>query len=481
MRKKKGLMHNFQKHLKTSPAYDEIQELIGYETALTLEIASGDRWANGTLDDGSFDIIVDFNVIDVILFGDDAALPPPRIAGKVQEDSNYSRAPRYGDLVDPLLFPPLLGDDGGNGDGDGGDGGDGDGDGGDGDGDGDGGDGDGGDGDGDGDSGPMCVDPEALFLAEQDQSEGGSGEIEGEDSDSDSSDPSEDEEGDSAGVGNEGEGSNVSDPIEELPDFAGEEDGYIRGEYPNLDDIEEDEGCEGEEIPVFNGMLCLPQFCDDILCVFTEIRPGRTFTLASVETPACIECIVRKGVEILETMEKTVETPQCTNKKGYGIRKRLFGGGEIDFQAIPKPLPFLRYKTPDQTRPPSAILQDAQTAVLGQAEFSNFELAKEILSDDCSAILRLYPSNAVVSAQELFDQCTEDKEQKRLKTIGKLMSSHGGAPSTIESYQALERGNEFVVAVYQELYYLRANMESFTRAVQTLTPKNIKDVDVRCK
>src|SRR5687768_1255052 len=75
-----------------------------YETVLATEIGAGDRWANGTLSDSSFDIIVDLNVIDVILFGPKAQIPEARLSGNVTSGRQRS----FADLITPLKRDPAI-------------------------------------------------------------------------------------------------------------------------------------------------------------------------------------------------------------------------------------------------------------------------------------------------------------------------------------------------------------------------------------
>src|SRR6185295_17276599 len=83
---------------KVQDMFAEEELFASYEVPLEAEISAGDRWANGTLSDGSFDIVVDLNVIDVILFGASATVPTARTPGEI--------APRRDRLISELI-PPL--------------------------------------------------------------------------------------------------------------------------------------------------------------------------------------------------------------------------------------------------------------------------------------------------------------------------------------------------------------------------------------
>ncbi len=53
-------------------------DLAEMETQMDLELSADEIWANGTLQDSPFDLVVDLNIIDVILFGTSAEIPLAR-------------------------------------------------------------------------------------------------------------------------------------------------------------------------------------------------------------------------------------------------------------------------------------------------------------------------------------------------------------------------------------------------------------------
>ncbi len=399
--------------------------LASYEYILTEENAARNRWSNGTLSDSTFDIIVDLNVLDVLLFGPNATVPPAYIPGVYYD----GRSRRYADIVAGLRrgdsFEGSTIEDPSESGGDG-------------------------DGDGDGDfSGNICEDPDALFLTSFDGSH------------------SSDE--DNIFLPDQG---NISDVPGELPDLAGERSDFLRGTYPQHEAKDPQDTCGENEraVPLFNGMYCVPEFCKDLFCVYTEIRPGQGFSLAPIETPACIECMIQRGYEVLSLLDHTVETPKKASNENYVIKDNnsLFGKIGMDFNAIPKKVPFLNYRSKTPLEDKEKDITESTTQSPDTGESANYKLAQILFETDCNILPKLSPES-IQTQEEIFDFCTIYDQEISEESIHKILSSTAGDPSDIERYLYLEEHLEFAREIEFQLQRLKNDFFDFTNQIPDMT------------
>lgn len=396
---------------------------------------ASERWANGTLSDSSFDIIVDLNIIDVILFGPEATLPAARLPDGFLQGPYNSRP--YTEPLDPLRDPgaspassdstnpdpedPAQNEDPSSDD-------------------------------PDDPAGPvrlMCMDPDALYL-ESPNHEG----------------QNDDDENNSSGDENTNVSAGLPQPV---PDFSQEENDDTYGAYPTLDNIEATQTCTEEETPLFNGMFCVPQFCEDLICIFIETKPGKAFSLAPQETLACISCIVNKGYEILHTLYGVVEAPQDAQNTKWNFRNILsaFVKSKASVTVIKHPVPIDRV-SPEQERAIRDVTSD----------MGNYELAQRILDKSCDPVLDLFPADAVVTTQEFIALCDIYVESKTPRVADIIPEQIG---RSIESILAERRQQEeMTIELTSYLQKFKNSITVFTAAVTTFLEKSIQEVDATC-
>jgi len=213
----------------------------------------------------------------------------------------------------------------------------------------------------------------------------------------------------------------------------------------------------------------VPQFCEDILCIFVNIKPGRAFALAPQEIPACIECIIEKGYEVLTTLDAGgVGAPQESSNQRFVIPNflALFGKSTPKVHVITKSLPDPK-SSPEKERPLTEVFDEP----------NNYDLADMILNYDCQAVIDLLPDGAVVSNQEVVKWCAEYK--KNPPDIKNTIPEQLGKLSTAEHFSASNLRDEFTTTLHKYLNDFRKSIVDFSNSAQ-FTGKQIKAVDISC-
>ncbi|MBI5414494.1 hypothetical protein HZA38_03180 [Candidatus Peregrinibacteria bacterium] len=541
--------------------FKSVRSLAEYEVVLKEEISSGDRWTNGTLIDGSFDIIVDLNVIDVILFGPRAKAPQPRLPGSII-DGNETK------LVDPLVqpFPPPDGPGSGDnrdGNGGGNNGNENNGDGNDnGSDDGNNNENDGSDNNDNDTTNPpdttddqntfpdensntqngeygMCKDPDALYFGgdntsssntptpkektDDTSSQENTNTENGEKKDEKKSDENTQKKNDSQNGEtrkNSGGAKNVSDPQKELPDLSGGNDDFDRGTYPDLDGIDSGGGCAGDEVDLFYGLLCIPKFCKDLICVNMYLTTKPAFSLAEQETPACIECIIERGYEILESMADVVEAPKSASTVGYSLSSFLSITKNlgIEFYLLPRALPFLNYNDPSKENSSKEIAKGMENDATGKptpseksekiapenlpapqeellaekedgssestepgADSPNYQLLKKMLKNDCKFVFQYFPGRADVSTSQLLSLCDDYMGSKKKEAWEQVVLTEAALPSDAQKKIDVDLQKEFFTNISASLERFREDVKSMTAVVLQMHPEKIDTSNTQCK
>lgn len=363
---------NCQKRLQS--LYSEEYNRNFFEWRIQYDALAREAWMNGSLLDGSFDLVVDLNVIDLILFGKEASVPsgPSPLWYDSDADSNAS-----GDSFTQ--------EGGGSSNAGGG-----------------GGDSQSGSGanspsptpsSGGDQTGQICVDPDALFF---------------------------DEGGDGAG-----DAENDAQHWHDLQSgalFEAGEYGYLGGTYLDFVDLaqEEEEECDGEEVSIFGGTVCIPKFCTDIICIKITFVPGYR-KVSGQQNIDCVECSVVRGLEVVRKLYGLSGklTPSDAPTRNFFLTAfaNLFRNVTSSVTIISKPLPFLVYKTqndptpvtkdfagesPSSTPSPEQVRQEREQFYQDQ----NKELFDLLEKQNCESKLSSVRGDGIQS--EIVEECKKD-------------------------------------------------------------------------
>ncbi len=117
------------------------------------------------------------------------------------------------------------------------------------------------------------------------------------------------------------------------------------GTYPDLRKYQNKKKCGAGEKSFFYGRICIPEFCNEMICVKIDMKT--TTKPASVSNLNCTECHIDRANTALDKMMGTLgqNTPNVNPMEPYFLRAiaNLFKNVTSRITIIAKPLPFLVY------------------------------------------------------------------------------------------------------------------------------------------
>ena len=259
----------------------------------------------------------------------------------------------------------------------------------------------------------FCIDPDVLIFS------GNSGKGNTENSGSAGTSPDTGSEnsgsgdGDSENSGDDADtekGTSLSDEEMQNGNYFSYEDRAATDKYPDLGQIEDDERARGyrkdcgeKERPLFGGRMCVPDFCTEIFCVRVYVKEGHKQT--NLRALDCVECHIDKGNEALVPMISTLgqgtphTNPMEPNFMGaFATFGGAFSGVKIYTQ--PKKLPFLVYDQGDSlTDQKKKKAEDKKVASGDTTEKESTENSEKKKSEEEAEKLK----KLVEKNQELFD------------------------------------------------------------------------------
>ena len=329
---------------KIKKVYSGEMFLLAQEDRLHWESLSESAWANGTLEDGSFDVLVDTNIIDTIFFGKNAKIvggPSPFLMeannpenplntgnffplstnttkGNGNNDANVTGNNTGSEIFGTSAGNNTSGTTGGNTT----------------------------NGNQGQNSSQMCIDPDALFFNGIASTGNNSG----------SGNTGQNNTGSAGGNSTD---TNLSTDTNELARqrLLGNFSGSRTRNYLNTSSFPGNtEQCKGQQIALFGQRVCLDMRCNDIICIHISIVPG--YRKAQMQDNDCIECSIHKGLEAVQKMAglkgKLAPADAPTEPWFLTAFATLFREAGGKFLWVWKPLPFLSYDNPQHR-------DDAQT------------------------------------------------------------------------------------------------------------------------
>ncbi len=348
----------------------------------------------------------------------------------------------------------------------------------------------------------FCIDPEVLIFSDSNTSENNSSENSGntENTPENSSENSDNQ---------ANENPEISLSNEEMQNgnyFSGPE--YEQGgdEYPDVDAIEELErergfrkDCSENERPLFGGRMCVPSFCTEIFCVRVVIKEGHKQT--NLRPLDCVECHIDKGNEALTPLMSTLgqNTPHTNPMEpNFMGAFAAFGHGfsGIKVYTQPKKLPFLVYDQGDSLtdqRKEKAKAEENSENSGNQSEKKNKESDKK--NDEKSDEERL--KKLITKNTELFqlitlncnvtgnygdnlsnkkEVCIKDKQERQEKYDKKYASEYN-----IEAVKNASKSESYKRVVEPFFYGFSEDMRQINFELQKIDEEAIKKAKQQCK
>lgn len=182
---------------------------------------------------------------------------------------------------------------------------------------------------------------------------------------------------------------------------------YSGGKYPDLSAyIPNKPVCEANEQPFFGGRVCIPEFCTDLICIKIKLKPGYR-EVNRYSTLDCVECHIERGFEFLSPFLGTIgaNTPNSNSQEAYFLSAfaNLFKSVIPRVTLKPKRLPFLIYdkSLADQKKEKSDTQNEDQnqeddndhTSVNNILLHANQKLYDELI-EGCPEFYTLFPTQS---------------------------------------------------------------------------------------
>lgn len=121
---------------------------------------------------------------------------------------------------------------------------------------------------------------------------------------------------------------------------------YQGGIYPDIKKFKKNKKCKAGEKSFFYGRICIPEFCNENICIKINLK-AKSKPATELSPFNCTECHIDRGNEALNNMIETLgqNTPNVNPMEPYFLRAigNLFKNITSSITLIPKPLPFLVY------------------------------------------------------------------------------------------------------------------------------------------
>ena len=358
----------------------------------------------------------------------------------------------------------------------------------------------------------FCIDPDVLVFSGNSRTHTGDTENSGNTS-GNSNEGGENEEGDEDQNTDSGEtgGLNISDEEMQNGNYFDEEETARGGEYPDLSGIEQlerDRGyrkdCGERERPLFGGRMCVPEFCTEVFCVRVIVKEGHKQT--NLRPLDCVECHIDKGNEALTPLVSTLgqNTPHTNPMEpNFMGAFATFGGAfsGVKVYTQPKKLPFLVYdegdSLTDQKKEKEKLAQAKSAPEKSGAESENKEDSSAEKTDseqsgDATREARL--QKLIEKNQKILDimtyDCSSETEdygndaQKKAAFCARNTSEMKAAEAsgqTTESVRNAEKGVAYSRVVTPWIDQFTEDMRQINLELEKIDPTNITRAGQQCK
>ncbi len=195
---------------------------------------------------------------------------------------------------------------------------------------------------------------------------------------------------------------------------------YTGGVYPDLSKISHKRKCKDDEDSFLNGRVCIKKICNDVLCIKINLKKGLRDSNTPLQKVDCVECHIDRGNEALSPLVGTLgqntpnQHPMESNflsafgNLGKTINKHIY--------LMPKRLPFLAYDQahPNHDTPSNTPHKDPKKNPKTKADTPT---KKETESESNDSLNKKYQYNRALYNALLINNCNE---------IGNNFTKHEG-------------------------------------------------------
>jgi hypothetical protein len=268
---------------------------------------------------------------------------------------------------------------------------------------------------------------------------------------------------------------------------------YTGGEYPDLSIYEKNKNkCNKEEKSYLQGLICIPEFCTDVVCVKIKIKTGyREVALRRLD---CIECHIDRGNEALLPFIGTLgqNTPNSNPMESFFLAamSNLFKGVSNTIYLKPKRLPFLVYddSLTDQKKQKEEELKKSEEKSEEKNEtkdenssqyYLNRELYNDMLLSNCPEIYENFipgEGSTLDSLEYCNDISNEKKKLAKQEFVGESYVS-----STQRKAHLRSRSDTYKKVVEPFFWQLSMDMVAINKHLQDIDPQNIRETAKQCR
>ncbi len=458
----------------------EEYEIAQFEDGMRNYAKSSQAFANGTLQDTgakSFDIIVDLNIIDLILFGNKMTIPktgspflptfPFSNDKKNGQNTNPDEDNDYDDNSDfndgwEQDNPNDNNDDeenenfGENTD----------------------------ESNGEYETEGFCMDPDSTLFSEEITKQFlGIHQNETE---------TEENSGNGNGGGNE---NNTDYGAVQMGNIVPEYIKYSGGIYPDIRSLGGTKKCGDGEKSYFQGRVCIPEFCTELICIKINFEMEKD----RLQKLDCVECHIDRGNEALNPFVATLgqNTPNQNPQESFFLSAfaNLFKGVTKSITLKPKRLPFLIYdqalsdqkKEKDAKKLASQSPQQPEENKKKEKEFElpqfsvNKKLYDEMLLNDCPELIQNFkPGESYLIQQNEYCKMVE-KEKNLLSGSAQAKNKYSPFANNEIEQKAKGRSDTYRTVVQPFFLNMSKDMQLVNQHLFDIIPKTIQKTSQNCK
>lgn len=262
--------------------------------------------------------------------------------------------------------------------------------------------------------------------------------------------------------------------IEEKYKFSG-------GTYPDLSRFKKKKKCGEGEKSYFGGRICIPEFCNEIICIKidlkTQEKPKSTSKLN------CTECNIDRALEALDSLMKTLgqNTPNANPMEPFFSRAiaNLFKPISNNITMIAKPLPFLVYDEAlvqdkeESKKPEEEKIKKQDEDLKAKILATNKQLYTDIILE-CPELIEHF-GNETIGFDEIVGYCQKvDNERVGIGIVKKAKTQVAETENEQKSISHQKLIKPFYDTMNSKMVGINENLQEISAAEIQKTNRNCK-------
>ncbi len=270
---------------------------------------------------------------------------------------------------------------------------------------------------------------------------------------------------------------------------------YRGGVYPDISNISHKRKCKSDEDSFLNGRVCIKKICNEVLCITINLKTGISEKNKPLRKMDCVECHIDRGNEALSPFIGTLGQNRPNQHPMESNFLSAFGNlGKTlskNIYLLPQRLPFLVYdenhpnKSKEELEEEQNIKQEENSEDKNKTE----EKKEEEKSLEYKQNRALYNSLLVLSCAEqntnfnagegdnsdIIEYCKKiDFENNQLENAQKRLNNKKNTQNQL-------RSDNYDKMLRPFLEQFTADMVVVNSYLQTINPANIKSKSKTCK